>query len=445
MLLTLSARRRLRALSVVCLIGAGFSNACTSDEPRATPDEIARAERLYEQCVEEEIGIEVISVDIEPNGDISVEFGEGYTKAGEARAIAVCEARIASVLEPGSNRAPVLGPPRNLGRPGTDAEIERLLDERAELGFEGVILAEFQGAERVRAGFGKLGPGRGPAPDADTAFDCGSILKPVTVAVVFLLEQDGLLSRTDTLGDFFPDVPDVWRSVTIQQLITHSAGFDEYHDEEGDFEQMDRPTALARIFDQEPLFPAGTDRAYSNSGYTLLAILIEELTERGYRDVVRERVFEPLAMQRSGFYGDGRWEDGNVAVGRGGFVHGANDPARWPEPTWALMGNGGLVSTARDLLALAKGFDGDTLFQPATHTAFHRDFLEYSPAPLGTKDVSGYAGGNDFGFDAVVLHVREDASYVVAASHVLSAINAEILGIEALQVLYGAVLELPED
>jgi CubicO group peptidase (beta-lactamase class C family) len=264
----------------------------------------------------------------------------------------------------------------------------------------------------------------------------------VTAAAVFLLEQEGLLSRGQALAELFPGAPLAWSSVTLEQVLTHRAGFGEYHDTEGDFEPMDRETALEHIFAQTPLFEPGSDEAYSNSGYTLLAAVVELVTGDDYRDAVRRLVFEPLAMQRSGFYGEPLWQDGNVAVGRGASIYASNDPARWPAPTWALMGNGGLVANAEDLLKLAKAFDEDgALFRPDTRRAFQ------SSQPSGSiaqKSLFGYAGGNDFGFEAIVGQVPEDAAYVIVASHVWSPVTAEILGVELLQALYGDVIDLPD-
>jgi len=146
-------------------------------------------------------------------------------------------------------------------------------------------------------------------------------------------------------------------------------------------------------------------------------------------------------MERSGFYGEPLWDDGNVAVGRGASVYAGNDPARWPAPTWALLGNGGLVATPRDLLILAKAFDDDSLFLPETRAAWQRS------APAGSiagEPLFGSAGGNDFGFEALVAQVPSEATYVVVASHVWSPVTAEILGIELLQVLYGEEIALPD-
>jgi CubicO group peptidase (beta-lactamase class C family) len=325
--------------------------------------------------------------------------------------------------------------------PSGDSALQALFDERVSDGFRGALLVEFQGMRRFEEGAGVLSGGSARAPDSNTAFDCGSIMKNVTEALVLLLEEQGMLSRQQTLGELFDDVPSVWSSVTLEDVILHRAGFDEYHDTEGDFEPMDRATALERIFDQEPLFEPGTESAYSNSGYTLLAIVIEEAAGEDYRAAARQRVFEPLGMTRSGFYGDPLWGDGNVAVGSGADVFAGNDPSRWPEPTWALLGNGGLVSTLEDLLRLARAFAQDGLFRPETREAWLR------AQPSGTiagHALIGYAGGNDFGFNAVVGQIASDSTYVIAASHVEAPVNAEILAVDVIETLYDDELELPD-
>jgi CubicO group peptidase (beta-lactamase class C family) len=420
------------------LMGCG-----ATDGPEASDEDIEHAKAIYTACVEEELGMEVLELEIEKSGDILVRFGDGYTEEGARHAIEICEARIAHVLNPGGGGFPVLGAPPNLGAPATDEQLGAFLTERVRMGFQGVLLAQFEGEARVDAGYGTLREGTSRAPDRDTAFDCGSIMKVVTAAVVFLLEDDGVLSRAQPLSDFFPQAQENYPEVTVQHVLTHSAGFDEYHDTSGDFEELGREDAVERILAKEPLFDPGTESAYSNSGFTLLAALIERVTGQAFQQVVLERVFEPLGMSRSGFYADARWEDDNVAIGRGADEQGENNPATWPAPTWALLGNGGLVSTPRDLLVFAQSIDGGPWLDDATRSAFHREYIARAPANLGSQEVLGYAGGNDFGFGAVVLQVPATGTYVVAASHVVSPISAEILGLEILQVLAGEVLELP--
>lgn len=426
--------RRARAALSACTLLA----ACQEGSPQASSEQLARAERIYTECVEDELGLELAELELSP-GNIAVQFAPGTSEADEARALAVCEPRIAFVLEPGA--PDLLGPPENLGRPASDAELAALVDARTALGFEGAVLIETGGDRRLERGAGRLRDGAPRAPDLNTAFDCGSIMKQVTAALIFLLEQEGALSREQTLNAVFPEAPAVWGGVSVDQILRHRAGFHAYHDTEGDFEHMDREQATAAIFAQEPRFPPGTQREYSNSGYTLLAIALERIAGRDYRDLARDRIFEPLHMRRTGFYGDALWSDGNVAVGRGADQFGANDPARWPEPSWALMGNGGLVSTLEDLLRMARAFEDDSLFAPETREAF---WASHPRGEIDGRSWYAYAGGNDFGFQVLVGHVPQDRTFILVASHVLAAVTPEILGIQLLQSMYGAVAVLPE-
>jgi len=354
-------------------------------------------------------------------------------------ASALCACEPANVTEETPLPMPPQGAPE---RPDGDADarLEQLLQARERLGFQGAVLVEADGVRRLERGTGTLSPRSTRVPDSDTAFDCGSIMKDVTLATLLLLEEQGLVSLSQTLGELFEEAPEVWRDVTLEQVSLHRAGFAEYHDTEGDFEQMDRATALATIFAQEPLFAPGTDSAYSNSGYTLLAIAIERVTGEDVAAVVRRLVFDPLHMDRSGFYGEPLWADGNVAVGSGADVYLDNDPSRWPPPSWALIGNGGLVSTLNDLLSFAKALAGDALFQAPTREAFAR---AQPSATIAGEPLYGFAGGNDFGFDVVIGQVPSDATFVLGASHVASAVNVEELAVDLLEALYGQAPESP--
>ncbi len=138
-------------------------------------------------------------------------------------------------------------------------------------------------------------------------------------------------------------------------MLNHTAGLAQYHDRKGDFEVMSRDLALERIFGATLRNTPGETYRYSNAGYTLLAILVENITGQSFRDQLRERFFEPLGMKRTGFYGDRElWTEDRVATGYGDSREGKNSPWHWRKnDLWAIVGNGGIVSTAEDLLLWA--------------------------------------------------------------------------------------------
>lgn len=138
----------------------------------------------------------------------------------------------------------------------------------------------------------------------DTAFDIGSISKTFTAAAIYQLVHAGKLSLDDTLGEHFSDAPEDKKSITIGQVLNHTAGLAQYHDRKGDFEVMSRERALERIFGTTLRYTPGSAYGYSNAGFTLLAILVENMTDRPFRDYCREHFFGPLGMKHTGYYGD---------------------------------------------------------------------------------------------------------------------------------------------
>lgn len=213
------------------------------------------------------------------------------------------------------------------------------------------VFASGFGARDPEQGSGTVGP--------RTRFAIGSVTKLITRMAVLLLEDRGKLHDDDRLGDLLARVPPDKVSITVGQLAAHTAGLPDYHGL--DEEQLTKAEALARIFDQELLFAPGSEESYSNSGYTVLAAIVEEVSGRGFDDFLREEVFAPAGMTDAGFQGDPLPPGGNEAVGSS--AAGATDtPSRLPPVGWALRGNGGVVASSNDLLAL-------------DHAVFHGDLL----------------------------------------------------------------------
>ncbi|MDX1546381.1 MAG: serine hydrolase, partial [Rhodothermales bacterium] len=217
-------------------------------------------------------------------------------------------------------------------------------------GFAGSVRVVKDGAMVLDKGYGLADRAQNLPNTATTVFDIGSIAKSFTAEAIVLLERQGRLALTDPLANYFPDLPEDKRGITIQHLLDHAAGLHAYHDTEGDFEAMDRAEALRRIVAQDLLFEPGAAREYSNSGYTLLAALIEDVTGQPFQAFVMEHLVEPTGLTQTGFYGYPAWQSDHVAVGYGPRTLGPrNAPSAWPAPSWAILGAGGMGSTVGDL------------------------------------------------------------------------------------------------
>ena len=258
-----------------------------------------------------------------------------------------------AVVDMSYGMAEAPGPPAKAPSPPTDSEaadpnaivkgslgkeIDRHMVQKMEQGFSGAVFVAKNGEKVIHKGYGWAVRERKLPVTTKTVFDIGSISKPFTATAVMKLDQEGKLKVTDSITEFFDNVPDDKKAITIHHLLTHSAGLGEYHDTKGDFEEMTREEAVQHIFDQKLKFSPGTDYAYSNSGFTLLAVIVEKVSGQPFKMFLKDKVFNPAGMTSTGFYRNPAWKEENDAHGYNDRKLGKeNSPLTWPEITWALL------------------------------------------------------------------------------------------------------------
>lgn len=169
--------------------------------------------------------------------------------------------------------------------------------------FNGSVTAVHGLAPAIHASVGVADFSSGRVVTDTTPFRLASVSKQFTAAAILLLEDAGRLSTGDRLSRFLPDYPGAER-ITLHQLLTHSAGVVEISrlPDVDALAATPRPLSewVARLA-REPLqFEPGSQASYSNSGYLLLSAVIERVTGSPFGDFMRQRVFEPLGMARSG-------------------------------------------------------------------------------------------------------------------------------------------------
>lgn len=145
----------------------------------------------------------------------------------------------------------------------------------------------------------------------DTRFRLGSVTKQFTSASVLLLRDQGKLKLTDAIGQYLPELPSIWRPVTIQQLLSHTSGIHSFT-EVPEYAKLEHfpntPAEILAVVRTRPLdFEPGSRFDYSNSNYVLLGMLIEKLSGDSYAQFVQKHIFGPLGMADSGY-------DSNAAI-----------------------------------------------------------------------------------------------------------------------------------
>ena len=313
--------------------------------------------------------------------------------------------------------------------------LEARFDEASREGFEGVALVILGGETVFERGYGLADRRSKTANGLATAFDFGSVMKDLTAAAIFKLEAHGALHAEDTLAMLFEDVPEDKAEITVLQLVQHRAGLGEYHDTEGDFEALTREEARVAIFSQELLFEPGSDESYSNSGYTLLADVIEEASGRAFAEYVREELLEPARMRASGFYRDELWQRVDTAIGYDDQMFGDNDPATWPL-TWALMGNGGLVATAGDVARWLVAVRDGQVLNGAAVARYEAEYLALGELEISGRAVYAYAGAGDYGLGGVAVECPELDARIVIATNTHTVFDIEALAEELARLVF---------
>jgi CubicO group peptidase (beta-lactamase class C family) len=240
------------------------------------------------------------------------------------------------------------------------------------------VLVLRDGRPVVRAGYGLADLEAGTPATPETNYRLASVTKQFTAAGILLLAEDGRLMLDDRAHDWLPSLPQATEAVTIRHLLTHTSGLIDYED-------VIPETFAAQLHDADVLrlletqdrtyFRPGTGYRYSNSGYALLALIVQRASGKAFATFLRERIFQPLAMFNTVAH-----EEGISAVNHRAFGY-TEEAGRWnrtdQDQTSAVLGDGGIYSSIDDLAKWdAALYDGRLLqpsslraaFTPATHT-----------------------------------------------------------------------------
>ena len=235
-----------------------------------------------------------------------------------------------------------------------------------ETKFSGVIYVRQSGEILYQKAFGYADRSNKIPNALDTRFGIASGTKFFTALAVGKLIKDGKLDFSSKIAELIPwDFQHYSREITVRQLLTHTSGIPDYYDEEkvDDFDnfsvdvpwhELKGPRDYLSVFPDEAMkFPPSERFSYSNSGYILLGILIEEVTGMPYRDFVEKEIFAPNGMERSGYFAMNRLPEGTAF----GYV---KDEDGWRTNIYNLpiigASDGGAYTTIHDLEKLWEAF-----------------------------------------------------------------------------------------
>ncbi|MGQ4583244.1 serine hydrolase [Lysobacter sp. F60174L2] len=212
------------------------------------------------------------------------------------------------------------------------------------------LLVLKDGVPVVRRGYGRSDLEHGIEAGPATDYRLASVTKQFTAAAILLLAQDGTLDLDDPLRQWLPSLPAATDGITLHQVLSHTSGLIDYED-------VIPETMTAQLHDADVLrilegqdrtyFEPGTNYRYSNSGYALLALIVERASGQGFPAFLRERIFLPLGMHDTLAYVQGGPEVPHRAFG---YSRIDGDWTRTDQSqTSAVLGDGGIYSSIDDL------------------------------------------------------------------------------------------------
>lgn len=357
--------------------------------------------------------------------------------------------------------APVPTPTAIKPTPISQSDLDIYLDALVEAGFAGSILVTQHGETLINDAYGLADIANELPITTATVFDSGSLSKQFTAAAILQLQEQRLLELDDTLADYFDDVPEDKASITIHQLLTHTSGLPGYV-YNGDFEETSRDEAQAMAFQAELVTEPGTEHLYSDTGYGLLAIIVELVSGQDFTTYLHDNLFTPAGMESTGFYNDPRWNKLTVA---NGYFNGEDfgTAATRPGPYWGLLGFGGVLSTTGDFYKWGESLKNhtilakesvDKLFTPYVQEFEDGDsYYGYGWAVLDHEEygrVIFHDGATDSQNAVMIMVEKEDTVIIVMSNQIEeSATNETFYGTDTgfalgISLLSGDYSTLPD-
>lgn len=252
------------------------------------------------------------------------------------------------------------------------------------------VLVLQNGKVAFEKGYGMADIEHGIPITPSSIFDVASISKQFCAMSIALLEADGKLSLSDDVRKYVPELANFGPVITINHLIHHTSGLrdwpDALHMAGWNYEDViSYPQILRFAFSQRELnFQPGSEYTYSNTGYNILALVVERVSGQTFRHFTDARIFTPLGMTNTHFHDD--YDD--VIVGRTeSYRPGAGASVMKVSNNLTALGSSSLFTTAEDLARWVHNYESPTVGNARIIARLQERFV------LTNGDTSSYAFG----------------------------------------------------
>jgi len=280
----------------------------------------------------------------------------------------------------------------------------------------------------------------------ESVFQLASVSKQFTAAAIMLLQQRNQLKLTDTVNTYFPNFP--YKAVTIKTLLNHTGGLPNYFwIAEHKWQQKKAPSnkemmELLTISNVQRFFKPGRNFDYSNTGYFVLASIVEKISGTSFSSFLKQNIFEPLQMNHSFVYS---FENDTIRENQldGYRLHRGWRHVKIPSTVNdAIVGDKNVYTTAEDLFKWTQGLNsGNLLSKESLALMFTKGETIYGrKVPYGfgfridTKEKNSiYHYGKWNGFSTGLTTYLEDDLIIIVLEHTsynaLKSLNRKIKNI----------------
>ncbi|WP_345160470.1 serine hydrolase domain-containing protein [Pontibacter saemangeumensis] len=295
-------------------------------------------------------------------------------------------------------------------------------------GFNGTVLVTKYDQVMYKGAFGYADFYRKDTLTTQTAFQLASVSKQFTAMAIMMLKEQDKLDYDDSVQQYVPNFP--YKGITIRQLLTHRSGLPNYTYFSDEL-WSDRKIALTNqdvlnlmsVHQPKVFYKPNTHFDYSNTGYALLATVVEEASGVPFATFLQEQIFEPLQMENTFTFHELAARTGRVATG-----HNRNRQMRTSDYLDTVLGDKGLYSTVEDLykwdqaLYTQKLVKRETLEEAFAGTGMkdkkNEDYgYGWRIGQVGSGDTIVYHGGLWHGYTTYLLRNQKDHSAIIVLSN----------------------------
>ena len=301
---------------------------------------------------------------------------------------------------------------------------------RDSLNYNGVLVVSDNGNPLLQKAFGYSNYEHQVKNDLDTKFRIASVSKMFTSYAIYILADKKLINLNSSITSLIPSLKDKFKDITVSQLILHTSGLTRSIDNLNGKTNHDFYTSeeLISIINSTDLQSApGKSFSYSNIGFSLLGIILENTTKKPYEKAMEDLVFNPLGLNNTGHEIEWGVEvnkaDGYNMLGKS--IYKANH-----ENKSHVFAAGSLFSTTNDLLLFSKEVMNGTLLSTQGHEKYLKVVANNRTgggwvswgykAKLEKEKSAGQLimhGGSSSGFRAVICIFLDHKKIVIGLSN----------------------------